>query len=71
MVKVGDNKIERVVGRWKHPEEYWSSDLDKMYVEAFAHCYEAQFDSIRRANLRKYFPNAYERFEELLEGIHD
>ncbi|MNN01166.1 hypothetical protein D3C81_1137770 [compost metagenome] len=65
-----DNKMERIVGRWKHPEEYWLENSDNIYLEAFAHCFEAQFDSTRRANLRKYFPNAYKRFEELLEGIN-
>ncbi len=70
IVKVKKN-TERIKGDWQHPVEYWTKNPDKIYIEALAHCYEAQFDPIRRANFRKYFPTAYERFEELLEGVHD
>lgn len=69
IVKVG-KETQRIVGNWAHPVEYWSADKDKVFVEAFAHCYEAQFNSVRRANLRKYFPTAYKRFEELLEEAY-
>ncbi|MNZ95869.1 hypothetical protein D3C78_1150390 [compost metagenome] len=70
IVKVG-TETERIIGNWQHSVIYWSGDADSIYKEAFAHCYEAQFDSTRRANFRNYFPTAYERFEELLGGNHD
>jgi hypothetical protein len=70
IVKVNKN-TERIFGYYQHPVEYWTKNPDKIYIEAFAHCYEVQFDATRRANFRKYFPTAYKRFEELLEGAHD
>lgn len=49
-----------------HPTSYWTKET--VVQEAFAHMYEAQFDSVRYAQMKHYFPTALKRFEELLGG---
>lgn len=45
---------------WKKHPEYVTS-------EAFAHMYEAQFDSIRYGEMKKYFPGALKSFEKMMK----
>ena len=45
----------------KHPEYVTS--------EAFAHMYEAQFDSIRYGEMKKYFPGALKSFEKMMKEM--
>lgn len=49
-----------------HSASYWTKE--RVAQEAFAHMYEAQFDSVRYAQMKHYFPTALARFEELLGG---
>lgn len=49
-----------------HSDNYWNSLSVRQ--EAFAHMFEAQFDKIRYAEMKKYFPNALSYFENMLEG---
>lgn len=51
-----------------HSLDYWK-DSDALVTEAFAHMFEAQFDAVRYAEMKKYFPNALRKFEEMLEAI--
>lgn len=52
-----------------HLDSYWE-DPKNITAEAFAHMFEAQFDKVRYAEMRKYFPSSLEYFEEKLkEGI--
>lgn len=50
-----------------HSASYWN---DKSITsEAFAHMFEAQFDNIRREEMKKYFPNALDYFEKNMERM--
>jgi len=49
-----------------HRDNYWNSL--SVCQEAFAHMFEAQFDEIRYAEMKKYFPNALSQFESMLKG---
>jgi hypothetical protein len=51
-----------------HSKEYWKNK-SHISSEAFAHMYEAQFDSIRYKEMKKYFPNSLEYFENKLKEI--
>ena len=51
-----------------HKADYWKDD-SVICAEAFAHMYEAQFDKIRYEQMKKYFPNALKKFEEILGGL--
>lgn len=57
--------IQGVAG---HSPGYWNNP-QRLSSEAFAHMFEAQFDSVRYTELKKYFPNALMKFEELLRGV--
>ena len=63
---VSEDKIRGIA--W-HPPEYWRKDDALLCAEAFAHMFEAQFDSVRYKEMQKYFPNALKKFEEILEVI--
>ena len=57
-----------IVGIASHSPEYWSDD--SVYCsEAFAHMFEAQFDKVRYAEMKKYFPTALKKFEDMLGGL--
>ena len=49
-----------------HSEEYWK-DPKNITAEAFAHMFEAQFDEVRYAEMKKYFPDSLEYFEKKLK----
>lgn len=55
-------------GMYGHPRNYWTRPgaLEK---EAFAHMFEASFDSNKYALMKQYFPNALAEFESLLKGM--
>ncbi len=55
-------------GMYGHPRSYWTRPgaLEK---EAFAHMFEASFDSNKYALMKQYFPNALAEFERLLKGM--
>ena len=59
-----------VVGKYGHSNMrgYWQNP-GAIETEAFAHMFQAQFDSERYALMKKYFPNALKEFENLLEGV--
>ena len=57
-----------ICGVASHSRGYWTDDK-KICAEAFAHMYEAQFDEIRYAEMKKYFPTALKKFEEMLGGV--
>lgn len=52
-----------------HNLEYWVKNADAVYSEAFAHMFESQFDEARYNQMRRYFPNALKKFEDILEVI--
>ena len=45
-----------------HGKDYWNDA--SITSEAFAHMFEAEFDSDRKAEMKKYFPNALKYFEK-------
>lgn len=52
-----------------HSDSYWKNPKN-ITTEAFAHMFEAKFDEVRYAEMRKYFPGSLEYFEKKLkEGI--
>lgn len=55
-------------GMYGHKRAYWTyaGALEK---EAFAHMYEAMFDSDKYALMKQYFPNALAEFESMLKGV--
>lgn len=58
----------QIIGVSKHEPNYWKND-NVFGKEAFAHMYEAQFDEVRYKEMKKYFPNALQRFEDILGGV--
>lgn len=56
-------------GNWGHRQSYWKRDPQLVEIEAFAHFYEAQFDTERLEILQHYFPTATDAFNKLLEGL--
>ena len=50
-----------------HEQSYWQSDEFAITSEAFAHMFEAQFDTIRYNEMKKHFPNALNYFENKLK----
>lgn len=57
-------------GIWGHDKKYWKKDKSRIYKEAFANMYSTALGSAARIEaMKRYFPTAYKRFEELLEGI--
>ena len=57
----------KIVGISKHEPEYWEND-SVFGSEAFAHMYESQFDEIRYKEMKRFFPNALQKFESILGG---
>ena len=55
-------------GGWMHDAGYWLRGNDRVEVEAFAHLYEAQYDPVRLAAFRQYFPTATQEFSRILKG---
>lgn len=55
-------------GNYGHRRSYWKNPgaLEK---EAFAHMFEASFDSGKYALMKQYFPNALAVFEQMLKGM--
>lgn len=55
-------------GMYGHRRSYWQRPgaLEK---EAFAHMFEASFDSGKYTLMQQYFPNALAEFERLLKGV--
>lgn len=51
-----------------HSAEYWRDD-SVVAAEAFAHMFESQFDQTRYKEMKKYFPNALSKFEEILGDV--
>ncbi len=49
-----------------HALEYWTNSKN-ITGEAFAHMYEAQFDTVRYEEMKKYFPKSLKYFERLLK----
>ena len=56
-------------GGYGHGAKYWRDDPDAVEQEAFAHMYEAAFLDGQHEMIQKYFPRAWKRFIELLEGV--
>lgn len=54
-------------GRRFDGSSYWTPETVRQ--EAFAHMFEAQFDSIRYAEMKKYFPETLSIFEDILKGL--
>lgn len=53
-----------------HPSSYWKNHGDwGVTTEAFAHMFEASFNEEKEKLMRKYFPTAWEEFQNLLGGI--
>lgn len=58
----------RCQGEWGHHYTYWDSDPSRIQKEAFANMFESSIGSAEKIEMmRKYFPNAYRRFEYLLK----
>ena len=55
-------------GMYGHARSYWTNPgaLEK---EAFAHMFEASFDSDKYALMKQYFPNALAEFEKMLKRV--
>ena len=58
-----------IVGCACHGVEYWKKHPEYVTSEAFAHMYEAQFDSIRYGEMKKYFPGALKSFEKMMKEM--
>lgn len=55
-------------GMYGHKRSYWSNQ-GSLEKEAFAHMFEASFDSNKYALMKQYFPNALAEFEQMLKGV--
>lgn len=55
-------------GQYGHNRAYWTTP-GALEEEAFAHMFEASFDSGKYALMKKYFPNALAQFELMLKGV--
>jgi len=49
-----------------HDKDYWNKNTKVQ--EAFAHMFEAQFDSQKYQRMKSIFPKAFKEFENMLEG---
>ena len=56
-------------GRYAHNAGYWKRDPESIEKEAFAHMFEATFDSEKTQYMQQYFPNAFEEFKKLIKGV--
>lgn len=54
-------------GMYGHQRSYWT-EPGALEKEAFAHMFEASFDSDKYALMKQYFPNALAEFEKMLKG---
>lgn len=55
---------------WGHSLSYWECEPERIQREAFANMYSVAFGSQERIDaMKKYFPTAYARFEQILEGL--
>lgn len=54
-------------GMYGHARSYWT-EPGALEKEAFAHMFEASFDSDKYALMKQYFPNALAEFEKMLKG---
>lgn len=55
---------------WGHSPKYWKKDPTLLTKEAFANMYSSSMGSPQRIALfNRYFPTAYRKFTELLEGL--
>lgn len=63
----------RCQGEWGHHYTYWDTDPSRVQKEAFANMFESSIGSAEKIKMmKKYFPNAYKRFEYLLgSAIYD
>ena len=57
----------KIVGCVCHGVGYWKKHPEYVTSEAFAHMYEAQFDSVRYSEMKKYFPRALKAFEKMMK----
>ena len=58
----------RCQGEWGHHYTYWDGDPSRVPKEAFANMFESSIGSAEKIDMmKKYFPNAYKRFEYLLK----
>lgn len=55
-------------GMYGHRRSYWSNP-GAIEKEAFAHMFEASFDSNKYALMKQYFPNALAEFEQMIKGV--
>lgn len=59
----------RCQGEWGHHYTYWESDPSRIQKEAFANMFESSIGCAEKSDMmKKYFPNAYKRFEYLLRS---
>ena len=58
---------DKIRGVAWHPPNYWKNNA-LISSEAFAHMFEAQFDSIRYQQMKTMFPNSLLFFENMLKG---
>ena len=64
---VGGLTKNTVQGGWGHSKEYWR--YQKPSVEAMAHMFEAKFMKGERLEpFKKYFPTAYQKFEDAIKS---
>lgn len=54
-------------GIWKHDKKYYTGYA--LQEEAFAHMFEVSFSAEKQALLKRFFPEAWNVFCEILEGI--
>lgn len=58
----------RCQGEWGHHYTYWDGDPSRVPKEAFANMFESSIGSAEKIDMmKKYFQNAYKRFEYLLK----
>lgn len=58
---------DKIRASWRHTPGYWQR-RGALTQEAFAHFYYAAFDRRVRKQVKKYLPNAWKVFEQLLKG---
>lgn len=55
-------------GRYMHYNSYWRKNESRLEKEAFAHFFEASFNTEKIKLVREFFPTAYEAYEEVIKN---
>jgi hypothetical protein len=59
----------KCTGIYGHKKSYWTNNSGAIEKEAFAHMFEASFDTEKRKHMQRYFPTAFAEFEKIIKGL--